>query len=100
MRISPAIGARATPPEVDHPGVPPVRFADRPPQSLGRMRNRNQVHVIGHETVSPDLNLLGLAELGHQLQVGCVILVAKERLLPAVTPLRDMMRQTGSYDAS
>ena len=75
-----------------------MHFADRPSQTIGRLRDRDQVHVIGHQTVGPDLNVLGPEELSHQLDVAAVILVTK-LLLATVPPLSNMVRQAGSNDA-
>ena len=73
-------------------------LADGPTQAVRGPGHGDQVDVIGHEAVRPDFNLLGKAELGHQLQVAEVILVAEKRLLPAVSPLGDVVRQTRDDD--
>ena len=70
-----------------------MRLADRASQSIGRLWDRDQVHVIGHQAVGPDRDVLSAAEPGHQFQVALVILVTEESLLPAVPPLSDVMRQ-------
>jgi hypothetical protein len=51
--------------------------------------------IVGHEAVPPNLDLVGTARLRHQRQVTLVIFIAKERLLSAVFPLRDVVRQAG-----
>ena len=61
-----------------------MRLPDRASQSFGRLRDRDQVHVIGHEAVAPDLDVLRAAEPGPQFHVALVILVTEESLLPAV----------------
>ena len=73
-------------------------LADGPTQTVRGPGHGDQVDVIGHEAVRPDFNLLGKAELGHQLQVAEVILVAEKRLLPSVSPLCDVVRQTRGDD--
>ncbi len=77
--------------KVDHPRVATVRLADGPSQAIGRLRDRDQVNVIGHEAAGPHCDLVNTAPLPHELQVAAVILIAKERLLPAVSPLGDVM---------
>ena len=52
--------------------------------------------MIGHQAVCPDLDLVGGAPLPHELQVDPLIFIAKERLLPAVSPLGDEVRQARS----
>ena len=65
-------------------------LADRLFQSVGRLRNRDQMDVIGHQAVRPDLDLVSAAPLCHQFQVALVIFITKERLLSAVSPLSDV----------
>jgi len=48
--------------------------------------------VVGHQAVRPDLHAMTAAPLGHEPEVCPVIGIAKERLLAAIAPLRDMMR--------
>ena len=85
--------------KVDHARVTTVHFADRPSQAIGRLRHRDQVDMIGHQAVRPDLDLVSAAPLPHQFQVALVIVVTKERLLPAVSPLGDVMGQARDDDA-
>ncbi len=75
-------------------------FTDRPPKAVSGLRDRDQVDVIGHEVVGPDCDVLGEAELGHELQVALIIFVTEERLLPAVSPLRQMVKQSRSNHTS
>jgi len=93
-RTAPASDARAGPREVDHASVTAVDLSDRPSQTIGRLRNRYQMDMIGHQAACQDLNLVSAAPFSHQFQVVLVIFVAKKRLLPAVSPLSDMMRKT------
>jgi hypothetical protein len=72
---------------------------DRVSQSIGRLWDRDHMHVIGHQAVGPDLDVLSAAERGYQFQVALVILVTEEALLPAVPPLSDLMRQTRCNNA-
>lgn len=80
--------------EVDASRVASMGLANGPAQSILRGRNGDEVDVIGHEAVGPDLNPAFAAPLGHQLQIGDVVLLAEKRLLPTVPPLRDVMRIT------
>ena len=74
-----------------------MSLADRAPQSVGGLRHGDQMDMVGHQAVRPDLNLLGTAPLRHQFAGSLVVLVAKERLLPTVPALGDVMRKT-RYD--
>jgi hypothetical protein len=78
--------------KIDLPRVTPVRFPDGSPQSIGRLRDGDQVDVVGHQAISPNLHPVLPAPLTHQLQVRSVVLQAKKRLLPTISPLRNVMR--------
>jgi hypothetical protein len=71
-----------------------MRLADRPPQPILRLRHRNQVNMIGHEAVRPDLDPPFSAPLAHQFKIRRIIFGVKKRLLPAISPLCYVMRQT------
>ena len=47
---------------------------------------------VGHQAVSPNLHPVLPAPRTHQLQVQRVVLKAKKRLLPTISPLRNVMR--------
>lgn len=69
-------------------------LANGPAQSILRGRNGDQVDVIGHQAVGPDLDPALPARLGHQVEIRDVVLVAEKRLLPTVPPLGNVMRIT------
>ena len=69
-----------------------MRFAEGPPQAVLGLRYRDQVRVVWHEAIGPDFDPLLPAPLGHQIQVGRIVVVAKERRLSAVAALRYVMR--------
>ena len=71
-------------------------LADRPSQAVLRPRRRNQISVVGHEAVGPNLHPALPAPLSHLFHVGRIVLVVKKRLLSAVPTLRYVMRQTRS----
>ena len=84
--------------KVNHTGISAMCLADSASQPIGRLRDRDQVDVIGHEAIGPDLDLVSTAPLPHQLQVAAVVLVTEERLLSTVSPLRDVVRETRGDD--
>ena len=53
--------------------------------------NSNQVNVIGHQAVSPNVHCVRFAPIGHQFNIGLIIAIIEECLLPTVTPLGDVM---------
>ncbi len=71
-----------------------MNLANSPPQSIGRLRNRDQMDMVGHQAVCQDVDVVNAAPVRHQFQVALVVVVAKERLLPAISPLGDVMRDT------
>ena len=71
-----------------------MRLADGPPQAVLRLRDRNQVNMIGHEAVGPNLDPAFPAPVGHQFQISRIIFIAKERLLPTISALGYVIRQT------
>src|SRR5208282_5048706 len=96
----PPLPKMTTPPlaEVHPPCVAPMRLANRPPQTVLRVRHRDQLRMIRHQAISPDFHATLLAPMTHQLQIGGVILLAKERRLPTVPALGNMMRHPGNND--
>ena len=91
----------ASPPlaKVDHSRVTPMDLADRQSQPVGRLRNSDEMDVVGHQAVCPDFNLMDGAPLPHQFQIVLVILIAKKRLLPTVSPLGDVVRKARYYNS-
>lgn len=85
---------RAAARRIDPLRVTAMGLAHRPPQPLFSSRHCNQVNVIGHQAVAPDLNALLTAPLGHQFHVSRIVPVVEERLLSAVATLGDVVRQT------
>ena len=53
-----------------------------------------------HCTRPTSYDATGIAPLGHEVSVGVVIVLRKERPLSAVPPLRQMMRETRGDDTS
>jgi hypothetical protein len=68
-------------------------LADGPGQPLLRLRHRDQMDVIGHQAVAPNLDAPFAAPLGYQLQLRGIVFVAEKRLLSAISPLRYVVRQ-------
>ena len=66
-------------------------LADGPSQSVLGPWHRNQVDVIGHQAVGPYFDAAFSAPLGHQTDVGGVVLIMEEGLLPTISPLRNVM---------
>ena len=90
LTLRPSLGARFLPSQ----DSTQILFERREKCLLSQWSSRDQMDMVGHKAIRPDLYLVSAAPLCHQLQVGLVIFIAEERLLPAVSPLSDVMRQT------
>ena len=64
------------------------------PRPSSDLRNRDQVNVIGHKAIRPNLDPTFLAPVGHQFHISRIVFIAKKRLLPTISTLGHMMRQT------
>jgi hypothetical protein len=84
--------------EIDPARIAAMDLADLLFESIGRLRNRDQIDMIGDPAVRPDLDLLSASPLSHHFQVALVIFVTRERLLSAVSLLSDVMGQTMCND--
>ena len=81
-------------PEIDSPRVTSMRLADGPSQAVIRFRRRDQMDVVGHQAVTPDLDRCLAAPLGHQFNVCRVVAIVEECLPATVASLRNVVRQT------
>src|SRR5712691_10655810 len=84
---------------VDLRRVAPVCFTDGPAQAIARSRNRDDVDVVRHEAVGPDLDPVAAAPLRREGHVEEVIVRVEERPLSTVTALRDVVWQGGDDSA-
>jgi len=57
------------------------------------------MHVVRHEAVRPDADLVLAAPLDEQIEVRAVVILAEERRLPPIAPLRDMMRTIRNHNS-
>jgi hypothetical protein len=63
-------------------------------------RNDNQVGVVRHQTICPNLDGIFMAPLGHQPNIFTIVIFAEKILLPPVTLLSKMVRNSRSNDSS
>jgi hypothetical protein len=77
--------------KVDHARITTAGLSDSPSQAVGRLRYCYQMDMIGHQAIRQDLDLESVAPLCHELDVAPVIFVTGNRLLSAVSALRDVM---------
>jgi len=84
-------------PEIDPPCVSTMGFTNCSRQPFFGFRNGNEMNMVRHKAISPDLNLIFAAPLGHQGQIGFIVIVVKKGLLSTVASLRDVVRKSRSY---
>ncbi len=86
-------------PSVDQPGVPAMHLAKSPRQVSGIPRDCDDVNMVGHEAVCPDINTTQACKLQKNGKIGGVVRFVEEYFLPPVATLRDMMRNVRQYNA-
>lgn len=91
---------RPAAPRVDVIGITSMRFSDRSPKTICLRRTENEVNMVWHQTVRPNLDC-GLACLfSQQISINVLVTVLKEDRLPAIATLRHVMREAGYHHAS
>jgi hypothetical protein len=63
-------------------------------------RNENQMNVVGHQAVGPDLNGRFAAVLSEEIAINLLVARFKEDRLTPVATLCDVMRATGEHNSS
>jgi len=77
-------------------GVPPVRLADRPRETVRRPRRENQMDVVRHQAIGPDLHRRLAAALAQEVAIELVVRRLEEHRLAAVAALGHVMREAGT----
>jgi hypothetical protein len=69
-----------------------MRVLERLRHRASRAGDGNQMHMIGHETVTQQRETMELGVLVEQFEISGAVGVAGQNDLPGVAPLRNMMR--------
>jgi hypothetical protein len=85
--------------KVDAPGIAPMSLTDCAAQSAFRAGDNDQMHMIRHKAIRPYLHAATAAPLSHEFDVCLVIIITKERPLPTISSLRNMVWRSRSYFA-
>lgn len=85
---------------VDEVCVSPVGFTDSTAKVVSALRLQDQMDVVGHQAVCPDLDARLQSLFGEQIEVDFVVAIVKEDGLAPVAALRDMVRKPRYDDAS
>src|SRR6202789_3988122 len=86
-------------PGVDEARIEPMRARQRQSEPGGVGGRENQMHMVGHQTISPNLDVEFGAGFGEPISIERVVVVAEENTLASVASLRDMMRRARENDA-
>ena len=86
-------------PRVDVTAVPSVGFCDRPGQTILAAGHEDQMYMIRHEAIGPNFDTVGFTVLGKQVTIERVVVLLNKDLLAAITPLRDMVGNTGNRNS-
>ena len=80
---------------VDVLRVAEVRAAYGVGQGIFGLRGRDDVNVIGHETIAGDVQAVFDGLVGEQLKIYMPIIIDKEYILTIISSLSDMMSTPG-----
>jgi hypothetical protein len=61
-------------------------------QSIRTGGHSDQMDVIGHQAVSPNVNTVLPAPIRHQIYIGLIVTIIEESLFPPIASLGDMVR--------
>jgi hypothetical protein len=68
-----------------------MRFTNGASQPVERAWNKDEMSMVGHQTIRPDGCPKPRAPLPKNFQVRLIVILAKERPLAAIAPLSDVM---------
>jgi hypothetical protein len=83
---------------VERRSVALVRPGKHSPQAIRSFRRNNEVDVIRHEAVGPNLSLRLSRRLRDQSQIPAVLPIIEEDALAPIAPLGHMMRRSGDHE--
>jgi hypothetical protein len=91
-----------TPPsfaEIHQSRVSTMGLTDGEHQTFFALGNCDQMNVIGHQTIGPDLDMVFLAPCTHQITIRFKIRITEKSLLPTVPPLGYVVGHPGCYSS-
>ena len=80
---------------IDVAGVMPVHITECPPQTIFVRWHRDDVHMIGHQAVGPNLGMGLLGSLREQIEIERIVAVLKECASTPIATLGYVVRNAG-----
>jgi hypothetical protein len=77
-----------------------MRFGEGRAQAIRRRWRHDEVDVVGHQAIGPDLRLGPSRRAGDQVKISQLVIVAKEHRLPPVATLGHVVRQARNDHSS
>ena len=86
-------------PRIDEAGVAPVRVGEGAPQSVGVGRHDDDVNVIRHQAIGPDLGARLGRGVSQQRSIEDIIALLEEGLFAPIAALGYVVRQARQDEA-
>ena len=84
---------------IDEAGIAAMRLADGLGETFLLLRHDDEMDVVGHQTIGPNLDVRLLCLLGQEITVNLLIAILEEDGLAPVAALGNVMRAVGHNDA-
>lgn len=86
-------------PAKEVPGVLRMSIMNRPGQGLRRSRHHHMMHMVGHQTVGPNLQEVLFSIAMEEIQIRFPVLIGQENGRSEVSSLGHVKRQVRQYDS-
>jgi hypothetical protein len=86
-------------PRIDPIRPPAVRRAERAGQTVRRAQRQNEVDVVRHQAIGPNLNLRPAHLFGQDVAIDVLVSVLEKDRLAPISPRGHVVRATGSDNA-
>src|SRR3989338_8712067 len=80
--------------KIDLSRIPPMGFTDGMTKAVFCLGDNNQVRMVRHQTIRPDLHTKSTAPLRHEFQIHAVVILREKSRLPTISTLGDVMGNT------
>ncbi len=100
IRNEPALPEIASPVVrmVDHGRIFAMDLADPPGKAFGPVRDGDEMDMIIHQAVAPDIEAMPMAFIFQYVKIKLLVVIREKNRIPAIAALNDMVRDPGDYD--